>query len=76
MSDNQPQLSLTEAIQTRRAVRAFRPDPIPDDILKAIFELGLQSPSGYIVIPSKNHTINEGQIQNMPLTLLYGNQLE
>jgi len=53
MSDNlpQPQLSLTEAIQTRRAARAFRPDPIPDEILKVILELGLQSPSGYNLQP-------------------------
>ena len=47
----QPQLSLIEAIRTRRAARAFRPDPIPDGVLESIFRLGLQSPSGYNLQP-------------------------
>ncbi len=34
----QPQLSLQEAIITRRAARAFRSDPIPADTLAEIFE--------------------------------------
>ncbi|MGB5709339.1 MAG: nitroreductase family protein [Waterburya sp.] len=55
----QPQLSITEAIRTRRAARAFRPDPIPDDILKEIFRLGLQSPSGYNLQPWRFIVVKE-----------------
>ena len=47
----QPKLSLTEAIKTRRAARAFRSDPIADDILTEILHLGLYSPSGYNLQP-------------------------
>ena len=55
----QPQLSLTEAIETRRAARAFRSDPIPDDVLLAILNLGLQSPSGYNLQPWRFIVVRE-----------------
>lgn len=57
----QPQLSLIEAIKTRRAARAFRSDPIPDDVLQAIFRLGLQSPSGYNLQPWRFIVVKEQQ---------------
>lgn len=39
------------AIETRRAARAFKPDPIPQAVLEEIFRLGLRSPSGYNLQP-------------------------
>ena len=54
-----PQLSLTEAIKTRRAARAFRSDPLPDGVLEAIFDLGLQSPSGYNLQPWRFIVVKE-----------------
>ncbi len=39
------------AIETRRAARAFKPDPIPDEVLGEILRLGLRSPSGYNLQP-------------------------
>ena len=57
----QPQLSLTEAIKTRRAARAFRSDPIPDSVLEEIFRLGLQSPSGYNLQPWRFIVVKEQQ---------------
>ncbi|GAB4536975.1 MAG: NADH dehydrogenase [Pleurocapsa sp.] len=56
---NQPQLSLIKAITTRRAARAFLPDPIPDEILKEIFRLSLQSPSGYNLQPWRFIVVKE-----------------
>ncbi|MGL5944203.1 MAG: nitroreductase family protein [Waterburya sp.] len=57
----QPQLSLIEAIKTRRAARAFRSDPIADNILKEILRLGLQSPSGYNLQPWRFIVVKEQQ---------------
>ena len=33
------------AISTRRSVRAYRPDPIPDEVLKKIMTAALMAPS-------------------------------
>ena len=55
----QPQISLIEAITTRRAARAFRSEPIPDEILAEIFRLGLQSPSGYNLQPWRFIVVKE-----------------
>ncbi len=55
----QPQLSLKEAISTRRAARAFRSDPIPTDTLAEILRLGLRSPSGYNLQPWRFIVVKE-----------------
>jgi nitroreductase len=39
------QLDVWEAIQTRRSIRAYQPDQIPDDVLNRILEAGRLSPS-------------------------------
>lgn len=81
---NQPQLSLIEAIQNRRAARAFRPDPIPEDVLQDILNLGLQAPSGYNLQPwrfilvreqankerLKSCAFNQNQITQAPVVLI------
>lgn len=38
-------MEVWEAISTRRSVRAYHPDPVPDDILRRILEAGRLSPS-------------------------------
>ncbi|BDI06253.1 nitroreductase [Sphaerotilus microaerophilus] len=38
-------LNTTDAIRQRRAVRGFRPDPVPDALLREIFELAQRAPS-------------------------------
>lgn len=32
-------MELLEALHTRRSVRRYRPDPVPDDTVRAIFRL-------------------------------------
>jgi nitroreductase len=38
-------MDVAEAIQQRKSIRAFRPDPVPQKILKEILELALRAPS-------------------------------
>ena len=80
----QPQLTLQEAIVSRRAARAFRSDPIPDGILEEIFRLGLHSPSGYNLQPWRFIVVKEqenkerlkacafgqGQVSQAPVVLI------
>ncbi len=49
--DFQPSIRLKEAIDQRRAARAFRSDPIPEAILEEVLRLALRSPSGYNLQP-------------------------
>jgi nitroreductase len=49
--DIQPSINVKISIESRRAARSFKPDPIPPTILKEIFRLGVRSPSGYNLQP-------------------------
>lgn len=46
-----PSIGLKEAIEQRRASRAFRSDPVPPAMLAEIFRLGVRAPSGYNLQP-------------------------
>ena len=48
MSDelDKPAPDVFEAVRTRRSVRAYKPDPVPADILREIVALGRHAPSG------------------------------
>ena len=38
-------MDITEAIDQRKSIRAFKSDPVPQDTLKEILELALRAPS-------------------------------
>jgi nitroreductase len=38
-------MDIVEAIKTRKSIRAFKPDPVPQDILKEIMRLAQNAPS-------------------------------
>jgi nitroreductase len=59
--DIHPSTGLKEAIEQRRAARAFRPDPIPEVILETIFQLGLRAPSGFNLQPWRFIVVREQQ---------------
>lgn len=46
-------ISLEQAIRQRRSVRAYKPDPVPQDVLQSIFELAQRAPSNCNVQPWK-----------------------
>ena len=41
-----PDITLLEAIHTLRAIRRFKPDPVPDAALRAVLEAATRAPSG------------------------------
>ena len=40
------QIELFEAIYSARAIRKFRPDPVPDELISKILDAAIQAPSG------------------------------
>lgn len=46
-----------EAIATRRSVRAFRPDPVPPEIIREILEISARAPSGTNMQPWKARVV-------------------
>jgi len=46
-----------EAIATRRSVRAFRPDPVPPEIVREILEVSARAPSGTNMQPWKARVV-------------------
>ncbi|MGW4890859.1 nitroreductase family protein [Kitasatospora sp. NPDC004240] len=47
MNTTQQRLSVAEAIRTRRTVRHYRPDPVPDAQLTALLELAVEAPTSF-----------------------------
>ena len=46
-----------EAIATRRSVRAFKPDPVPLEIVHEILEVSARAPSGTNMQPWKARVV-------------------
>ncbi|WP_405182570.1 nitroreductase family protein [Nocardia sp. NBC_01377] len=40
-------MSVADAIRTRRTIRHYRPDPIPEEILDALLELAIEAPTSW-----------------------------
>lgn len=49
--DGRPMKPLPQALLERRATSHFKPDPVPDEYIEAILELGSQAPSGFNMQP-------------------------
>ena len=41
-------IDLFEAIDTQRAIRYFRPDPVPDELITRLLQAAIKGPSGGI----------------------------
>lgn len=50
---NPPDMSLVDAILARRSVRGYRDDPVPREVMDAVFELARHAPSNCNVQPWK-----------------------
>lgn len=79
-------IGLFEAIQTARALRRFKPDPVPDDVMTKVLEAGLKAPSGsneqtwlFVVVKDKEQRRKIGDIYRKGgqiLMALYANRVK
>lgn len=67
-----PEMSLIEAIYTRRSVRGFLDQPVPDEILRRIFTIAQQAPSNCNVQPWKVY-VASGQLKDRLRQQMYDN---
>ncbi len=44
-------LNVTQALQQRRSIRAYRPDPVPDALIRELIELAARAPSNCNIQP-------------------------
>lgn len=65
-----PQISVDEAITTRRSVRAFKPDPVPRETISHILEVAARAPSGTNIQPWFVDVLTDGPLKTMTDALL------
>ena len=51
-------MSVTGAVNRRKSVRAFRPDPVSDDVLRELLTVASRAPSGGNVQPWRIYVVN------------------
>lgn len=67
MSDdiNKPAPDVFEAARTRRSIRAYKPDPVPPDVLRDIVALGRYAPSGSNIQPWRVHVLTGATLERV-----------
>jgi nitroreductase len=66
MSDlNQPAPDVFAAARTRRSVRAYKPDPVPIEIVREIVALGRHAPSGSNIQPWRVHVLTGATLKRV-----------
>ena len=63
-------MDVKEAILTRRSIRAFKPNPVPREILQEIIRVAAWSPSGYNIQPWHLHIVSGQTLENLKRALL------
>ena len=73
------EIGLFEAIYSQRAIREFKPDPVPDDMVRKLIEAGTKAPSGsnrqdwrFLVIRDTEMKRKIGEYYNQARTSRYG----
>jgi nitroreductase len=57
-------LTVAEAIQKRRSIRKFKPDPVPEEMMVQILEAARLAPSGTNRQPWRFQIVKEGELKN------------
>ncbi|HEX7437901.1 MAG TPA: nitroreductase family protein, partial [Caldimonas sp.] len=63
-------MSVDEAIRSRRSVRGYRPDEVPQQTLLEVFELAQWAPSNCNVQPWTPHVVSGAALQRLRETLV------
>ncbi len=56
-------LSVKEAIETRRSIRHFRPDDVPDELIEQMLEAARLAPSGSNMQPWRFVVIRDEEVK-------------
>ena len=51
-------MNVTDAVNARRSIRAFRPDPVDDDTIARLLTVASRAPSGGNVQPWRIYVVN------------------
>jgi nitroreductase len=62
---NKPAPDVFEAARTRRSMRAYRPDPVPIEVLREIVALGRHAPSGSNIQPWRVHVLTGKSLRRL-----------
>lgn len=54
-------LTIMEAIEKRRSIRRYKPDPVPDDVVKELLEAARLAPSGCNAQPWRFKVVRDGE---------------
>ena len=65
-------ISVTQAVQERRTIRAFKPDPVPEDVIREIFALARQAPSNSNTQPWHAAVVSGSACQALSRAILDG----
>ncbi len=61
-------LTVAEAIQKRRSIRKFKPDPVPDELMEQILEAARIAPSGTNRQPWRFQVVKNGELKDRLIT--------
>lgn len=67
MSDdiNEPAPDVFEAARTRRSIRAYKPDPVPIEIVREVVAVGRYAPSGSNIQPWRVHVFTGATLKRL-----------
>jgi len=65
-------MDVIEAINNRRSIRKFRPDPLPDEAIRTILQAGIHAPSGKNKQPWKFVVVKEDKRDEMIKAMAQG----
>ena len=63
-------LSVDEAIRSRRSVRAYKPDPVPQETITHILEVASRAPSGTNMQPWHVHIFTGDALNSLTSSVL------
>jgi len=69
-------MDVKEAILTRRSIRAFKPKPVPQEILQEILRVASWSPSGYNIQPWYISVVSGQSLENLKRALLERSKID
>lgn len=58
-------MQVDQALQTRKSIRAYKPDPVSEDTLKQILQLASRAPSGGNLQPWKVYVLTGASLQRL-----------